>query len=49
MIAIVIPCHRIIQSDGKLGGYTGGTHIKQFLLELEKKYYNDVLRTKHKH
>ncbi|MGB6329300.1 MAG: methylated-DNA--[protein]-cysteine S-methyltransferase [Halarcobacter sp.] len=49
MISILIPCHRIIQSDGKLGGYTGGIDKKQFLLELEKKYYDDVPRTKHKH
>lgn len=49
MISIIIPCHRIIQSNGKLGGYTGGIDKKQFLLELEKKYYHDVPRTKHKH
>lgn len=36
-IPIVIPCHRIIESDGSLGGYTGGTDIKRRLLDLE--YY----------
>lgn len=36
-IPIVIPCHRIIQTDGSLGGYTGGTDIKRRLLDLE--YY----------
>jgi AraC family transcriptional regulator of adaptative response/methylated-DNA-[protein]-cysteine methyltransferase len=34
-IAILIPCHRIIGSDGKLVGYGGGLWRKQFLLELE--------------
>jgi methylated-DNA-[protein]-cysteine S-methyltransferase len=35
-IPIIIPCHRVIRSDGGLGGYTGGPQIKQFLLSLEK-------------
>jgi len=35
-IAIVIPCHRVISKDGKLGGYGGGLRRKQFLLELER-------------
>ncbi|NIQ02738.1 MAG: methylated-DNA--[protein]-cysteine S-methyltransferase [Nitrospinaceae bacterium] len=35
-IPIVVPCHRIIQSNGDLGGYTSGPHIKQYLLELEE-------------
>ena len=34
-MAIVIPCHRIIGSDGSLTGYGGGLHRKKFLLELE--------------
>ncbi len=34
-IAIVIPCHRIIQSNGKLGGYAGGVHRKQWLIKHE--------------
>ena len=34
-IAIVIPCHRVIGSDGKLVGYGGGLWRKQWLLELE--------------
>jgi O-6-methylguanine DNA methyltransferase len=34
-IPIVIPCHRIVQSDGKLGGYSGGLDIKDALLRLE--------------
>lgn len=34
-VPIVIPCHRVIRSDGSLGGYTGGTRIKRQLLSLE--------------
>jgi len=34
-IAIVIPCHRVISSNGDLGGYDSGLHIKRALLELE--------------
>jgi methylated-DNA-[protein]-cysteine S-methyltransferase len=37
-LAIVFPCHRIIESDGSLGGYSSGTDIKRRLLEGE--YYN---------
>ncbi|CAN5165002.1 methylated-DNA--[protein]-cysteine S-methyltransferase [soil metagenome] len=34
-IPIVVPCHRIIGSDGALTGYGGGLHVKRYLLELE--------------
>jgi methylated-DNA-[protein]-cysteine S-methyltransferase len=34
-IPIVIPCHRVIRSNGDLGGYDSGIHIKKILLELE--------------
>ncbi len=34
-IAIIIPCHRVIGSDGSLTGYAGGLHRKKWLLELE--------------
>jgi methylated-DNA-[protein]-cysteine S-methyltransferase len=34
-IPIIIPCHRIIASDGSLGGYGGGLPMKLKLLELE--------------
>ena len=34
-IAVVVPCHRVIASDGTLCGYGGGLDIKQKLLELE--------------
>ena len=34
-IAVVIPCHRVIASGGKLGGYGGGLWRKEWLLNLE--------------
>jgi len=36
-IPIVIPCHRVIAADGKLGGFGGGLTVKQALLALEAK------------
>jgi methylated-DNA-[protein]-cysteine S-methyltransferase len=33
---IVVPCHRVVASGGKLGGYTGGIERKQMLLTLER-------------
>jgi AraC family transcriptional regulator of adaptative response/methylated-DNA-[protein]-cysteine methyltransferase len=36
-IAIVIPCHRVVNKDGKLGGYGGGLWRKTFLLQLEQR------------
>jgi O-6-methylguanine DNA methyltransferase len=35
-IAIVIPCHRVVNKGGKLGGYGGGLWRKQLLLDLER-------------
>jgi methylated-DNA-[protein]-cysteine S-methyltransferase len=34
-LPLVIPCHRVIRSDGALGGYLGGTATKRQLLDLE--------------
>lgn len=36
-ISIIIPCHRVIGSDGELTGYGGGLWRKKYLLELEEK------------
>jgi AraC family transcriptional regulator of adaptative response/methylated-DNA-[protein]-cysteine methyltransferase len=36
-IAILIPCHRIVNKSGALGGYGGGLRRKQFLLDLERR------------
>ena len=35
-IAIIVPCHRVVGSDGKLTGYAGGLHRKRFLLDHER-------------
>jgi methylated-DNA-[protein]-cysteine S-methyltransferase len=37
-IAIVVPCHRVIGSNGKLTGYGGGLENKEMLLNLERYY-----------
>lgn len=37
---IIIPCHRIIANNGKLGGYAGGLKMKKYLLEFEKENFN---------
>jgi O-6-methylguanine DNA methyltransferase len=34
-IPIIVPCHRVLNSDGKLGGYGGGLDVKRKLLEME--------------
>lgn len=34
-LPIVLPCHRVLRTDGSLGGYLGGLPTKQLLLELE--------------
>ena len=34
-LSIVIPCHRVIESNGKLRGYGGGLKRKKYLLDLE--------------
>lgn len=36
-ISIIIPCHRIVGSDGTLKGYAGGREAKKYLLDLEKR------------
>ncbi len=34
-LPIIVPCHRVVNSDGKLGGYSGGMEMKRYLLYLE--------------
>lgn len=36
-ISIIIPCHRVLGSGGKLTGYAGGLEKKEYLLKLEGK------------
>ncbi|MFK7833287.1 MAG: methylated-DNA--[protein]-cysteine S-methyltransferase [Winogradskyella sp.] len=40
---IIIPCHRVIGSDGSLTGYAGGLHRKQWLLNHESEYKQQSL------
>ncbi len=42
-IWILIPCHRVIGSDGSLTGYAGGLHRKQWLLDHESPYKQQSL------
>lgn len=42
-VAIVVPCHRVIRSDGSLGGYTGGLEFKRRLLAIEGR--EDLVRS----
>lgn len=35
-ISIIIPCHRVVGTNGSLTGYAGGIHKKEQLLELER-------------
>ena len=34
-LPIVVPCHRVVNCNGGLGGFTGGVNVKQYLLSLE--------------
>lgn len=36
-LPIIIPCHRVIKSDGSLGGFSAGIDWKQYLLNIEKR------------
>lgn len=40
---VIVPCHRVIGSDGSLTGYAGGLHRKQWLLEHESSYKQQSL------
>ena len=40
---LIIPCHRIVESNGKLGGYSRGEKAKKMLLDLEKKISQDMV------
>jgi methylated-DNA-[protein]-cysteine S-methyltransferase len=37
-IPIIIPCHRVVRSNGTIGGYAFGTALKKRLLEMEKEH-----------
>jgi methylated-DNA-[protein]-cysteine S-methyltransferase len=37
-LPVIVPCHRVINADGSMGGYGGGLERKRQLLELEKRH-----------
>ena len=37
-VSILVPCHRVVGSSGKLTGYAGGLEVKRFLLEHEQRH-----------
>lgn len=43
-ISIIIPCHRVIGSNGSLTGYAGGLHKKSWLLNFEKSNSNQPIQ-----
>lgn len=45
-ISLIVPCHRVINEGGKLGGYAGGLNIKEHLLSLEKMSTKKLILTK---
>lgn len=44
-LCIVLPCHRVVGSSGRLTGYAGGIHIKEHLLKLESSRASPTMRT----
>ncbi len=42
-LAIIVPCHRVINTNGEIGGYGGGVARKQWLLGHEKKFFKMLL------
>lgn len=40
-LPLVVPCHRVLRSDGSMGGYLGGTQAKAELLGLERTHLED--------
>jgi methylated-DNA-[protein]-cysteine S-methyltransferase len=41
-VPIIVPCHRVIRSDGTLGGYSSGIHIKKALLDHEQTFFAPI-------
>ncbi|MGQ9679195.1 MAG: methylated-DNA--[protein]-cysteine S-methyltransferase [Candidatus Bathyarchaeia archaeon] len=46
-LPIIIPCHRVVRSDGTLGGYGLGLEVKRYLLSLEGSLTRDLSLRKH--
>ena len=45
-VGLIVPCHRVIGSDGSLTGYGGGLHRKQWLLDHEGASFGDNRRSR---
>ena len=45
-LSIVVPCHRVIASSGKLTGFAGGLEVKKYLLDLEKQFHTPSVSEK---
>lgn len=43
-VPLVVPCHRVIAADGSLGGFSGGLHLKEKLLEHERRTIDQSLK-----
>ena len=43
---LIVPCHRVVNADGKLGGYCWGKRAKKRLLDLEKQIRSGLLTIK---
>jgi methylated-DNA-[protein]-cysteine S-methyltransferase len=41
-IPIIIPCHRVVGLSSKVGGYLGGMDLKNYLLQLEKNWHQEL-------
>lgn len=48
-IPIVIPCHRVVAADGRLGGFTGGLDVKVALLAVENVHADGATETSRIH
>jgi methylated-DNA-[protein]-cysteine S-methyltransferase len=42
-LPLVVPCHRVISADGTLGGFNGGLHLKERLLEHESRVLDETV------
>ena len=47
-VPLVVPCHRVLRSDGSLGGYVGGLDVKAHLLALETGRAGEGYRSQHR-
>jgi O-6-methylguanine DNA methyltransferase len=45
---ILIPCHRVIRSDGRVGGYIFGERVKKYFIDLEKKIKSAIINKRKK-